>query len=91
MKENKEFSRNDIVRHLEEKNIQTRMLFAGNILRHPCFNEMRKSGKGYRMIGELKTTDFVMMRTFWIGVYPGLNKKMVDFMIDTIIKFIKGL
>jgi CDP-6-deoxy-D-xylo-4-hexulose-3-dehydrase len=91
VRENKEFSRNDIVRHLEEKNIQTRMLFAGNILRHPCFNEMRKSGKGYRMIGELKTTDFVMMRTFWIGVYPGLNKKMVDFMIDTIIKFIKGL
>lgn len=90
VRENKKFSRNDIVRHLEEKNIQTRMLFAGNILRHPCFNEMRKSGRGYRVIGELQTTDFVMMRTFWIGVYPGLNQKMVDFMIDTISRFVNG-
>ncbi|MGD9058439.1 MAG: lipopolysaccharide biosynthesis protein RfbH [Desulfobacterales bacterium] len=89
VRENKKFSRNDIVGHLEDEKIQTRMLFAGNILRHPCFNEMRKSGKGFRKIGDLKTTDLVMMRTFWIGVYPGLSQKMVDFMIDTITKFVK--
>ncbi len=84
------FSRNDIIDHLERKNIQTRMLFAGNIIRHPCFNEMRKFGKGYRIVGELITTDFTMTNTFWIGVYPGLKEPMLDYMIDSIKDFVKA-
>lgn len=73
-------NRNDIVQYLESKNIQTRMLFAGNLLRHPCFDSMRKSGKGYRVIGNLKQTDRIMRDTFWIGVYPGMTDEMIDAM-----------
>jgi len=58
---------------LESKNIQTRMLFAGNIIKHPCFDQMRKTGEGYRVVGNLEQTDFVMENMFWVGVYPGLD------------------
>jgi CDP-4-dehydro-6-deoxyglucose reductase, E1 len=81
-------SREEIVNHLESKGIQTRMLFAGNLIKHPCFDEMRESGKGFRVVGELKNTDAIMERTFWIGVYPGLTREMVDFMIETIRQFV---
>ncbi|MCL2623424.1 MAG: lipopolysaccharide biosynthesis protein RfbH [Planctomycetaceae bacterium] len=83
------FSRDQIVRYLESKNIQTRMLFAGNLLKHPCFDEMRRSGKGYRIAGKLTNTDRIMEKTFWIGVYPGLSKEMIDFVVETILEFIK--
>lgn len=73
-------SRGKVVSYLEKKNIQTRMLFAGNLTRHPCFNEMRKSGEGYRVIGNLKNTDRIMRDTFWIGVYPGMTREMLAFM-----------
>ena len=79
--------RNELVRHLEAKKIQTRMLFAGNLLRHPCFDEMRRTGEGFRVIGELPNTDAIMSRTFWIGVYPGMNDDMLKFMADEIISF----
>ncbi len=79
--------RNELVKHLESKKIQTRMLFAGNLLRHPCFDEMRNTGEGFRVIGELPNTDAIMLRTFWIGVYPGMNDKMLEFMSDEIISF----
>ena len=61
------FSRNDLTEFLESRKIQTRNLFAGNLLRHPAFDEMRKSGEGYRVVGELKNTDLVMNNGFWIG------------------------
>ena len=74
---------------MEENGIQTRMLFAGNLLKHPCFDEMRKTGEGYRVAGELKNTDTIMNRTFWIGVYPGMDEDMIQFMIEKIREFTK--
>lgn len=77
-------SREKIVNSLETRGIQTRMLFAGNILKHPCFNEMKKTEGGFRVAGELKSTDTVMNHTFWLGVYPGLSEDMIDFMVTAI-------
>lgn len=79
-------NRNEIVKYVESKGIQTRMLFAGNLTKHPCFDEMRKSGEGYRIVGELKNTDRIMQDTFWVGVYPGMTDEMIDFMAKTIIE-----
>ena len=78
--------RNSLVRGLEEQGIQTRMLFAGNLTKHPCFDEMRSSGKGYRIVGSLENTDRIMRDSFWIGVYPGMTKEMLDCMADRIIE-----
>lgn len=78
--------RNNMVQHLESRGIQTRMLFSGNLIKHPCFDEMRKSGEGYRVVGELKNTDRIMKDTFWIGVYPGMTDKMIDYMAQVIIQ-----
>jgi CDP-6-deoxy-D-xylo-4-hexulose-3-dehydrase len=77
-------SRNKLVRHIENKNIQTRMLFAGNLVKHPCFDELRKAGVGYRVIGNLDVTDRIMNNTFWIGVYPGMTDEMIDKMIKVV-------
>lgn len=77
--------RNRVIRFIESHNIQTRMLFAGNIVKHPCFDEMRKTNKGYRVVGSLKNTDFVMNNSFWLGVYPGMNDEIIDY-IGKIIK-----
>ena len=81
------FTRSDIVKWLEDHQIQTRMLFAGNILKHPCFDAMRRDKTGYRVIGDLLNTNRIMEDAFWIGVYPGLTDEMVDYMIDTIRAF----
>ena len=84
------FTRDELVRHLEDNNIQTRMLFAGNLIKHPCFDEMRKSGKGYRVIGTLDKTDMIMNNTFWIGVYPGMTKANLEYMVKVIKDFCSG-
>ncbi len=89
VREGAKVSRDDVVRCLESKKIQTRMLFAGNLLRHPCFDEMRKTGEGFRIVGELKNTDIIMSRSFWIGVYPGMNDDMLDYMAETIKEAVK--
>lgn len=89
VREDAGFTRDEIVRYLEKRGIQTRMLFAGNLIKHPCFDQMRSSGGGYRVAGELKNTDIIMNRSFWIGVYPGLTGDMADFVIDNIHRFIK--
>ena len=81
------FTRNELTGYLESRKIQTRNLFAGNLLRHPAFDEMRKSGEGYRVVGELKNTDFVMNSGFWIGVYPGMKPEMLNWMIKSIREF----
>lgn len=81
--------RNTIVERLEGKGIQTRSLFAGNLIKHPCFDEMRKNGEGYRIVGELKNTDRIMNDTFWVGVYPGMNDEMIDKMAKEIKDAIK--
>jgi CDP-6-deoxy-D-xylo-4-hexulose-3-dehydrase len=77
-------NRNKLVQHIEGRNIQTRMLFAGNLIKHPCFDELRKSGAGYRIAGSLETTDRIMNDTFWIGVYPGMSDEMIDTMIAVV-------
>ena len=82
-------SRNKLVQYIESKGVQTRMLFAGNLTRHPCFDEMRKSGEGYRVIGDLSVTDRIMSDTFWIGVYPGMTDEMLDYMIEVIKEGVK--
>ncbi len=82
------FDRAGITAYLEEKNIQTRTLFAGNIVKHPCFDEMRKEKRGYRVVGEMTGTDEIMFNTFWIGVYPGLSDAQIDFMIKTITEYV---
>lgn len=84
-------SRNDLVRYLESNNIQTRMLFAGNITKHPCFDEMRKNKTGYRIVGDLANTDRIMNDSFWIGVYPGMTREMQDYIIEHIKGYIKEL
>lgn len=76
--------RNHVVSCLEEHNIQTRMLFSGNLTKHPCFDGMRKSGEGYRIVGGLDNTDIIMRDAFWIGVYPGMTEEMLDYMVKVI-------
>ena len=89
------FTRDEMVAHLEGRGIQTRMLFAGNLLKHPCFDEMRASGTGFRAVSQpahgtasapaaLPVTDRIMRDTFWIGVYPGLSEEMLEFMAEEI-------
>ena len=80
----KDVDKSDLVQYLEDKGVQTRMLFAGNILKQPCFDEIRKDSSKYRVIGDLKTTDEIMNNTFWIGVYPGMTDDKLDYMIETI-------
>lgn len=77
-------SRNQIVSEIEGKGIQTRMLFAGNLIKHPCFDDMRKSGEGYRVVGDLTNTDRIMNDSFWVGVYPGMTNEMIDYMAKAI-------
>lgn len=76
--------RNEVVRYVEDHGVQTRMLFAGNLIKHPCFDEMRKTGEGYRVVGNLENTDRIMKDTFWVGVYPGMTDEMIDYMAKVI-------
>jgi CDP-6-deoxy-D-xylo-4-hexulose-3-dehydrase len=78
------FSRDEIVNYLEDNKIATRMLFAGNITRHPSFENVK-----YRVFGDLQHTDLIMNNTFWLGVYPGLNLEMIEYIVNKIEKFIK--
>ena len=78
--------RNKVVQYVENHGVQTRMLFAGNLIKHPCFDEMRKTDEGYRVVGELTNTDRIMKDTFWVGVYPGMTDEMIDYMAEIIIK-----
>jgi len=89
VKEDAGFTRNELTGYLEQNKIQTRNLFAGNLTKHPCFDEMRQTGEGYRIVGELKNTDFVMSNGFWIGVFPGMTKEMNQWMIKCISEFCK--
>ncbi|AME03866.1 lipopolysaccharide biosynthesis protein RfbH [Selenomonas sp. oral taxon 136] len=86
----KGIDRTKIVRYIEEHGIQTRMLFAGNLTKHPCFDEMRRSGEGYRIAGTLDVTDRIMNDTFWLGVYPGLTDEKIDYMAQTVKDAVRG-
>jgi len=85
IREGAPFSRRDIVQHLESRRIATRQLFGGNLVRQPAYQ-----GLPFRVAGELKRSDFVMDRVFWIGVYPGLDGAMLDYMAQTIRDFVRG-
>lgn len=76
--------RKKVVSYIESHMVQTRMLFAGNLIKHPCFDEMRAECKGYRVVSDLHVTDHIMENTFWVGVYPGMTDAMIDYMAETI-------
>jgi CDP-6-deoxy-D-xylo-4-hexulose-3-dehydrase len=78
------FSREDLLRHLLERKIGTRLLFGGNLLRQPAYEGVEK-----RAVGELPNTDFVMRQLFWVGVYPGLTRPMLDYVQAEIRTFIR--
>ncbi len=87
VKDNAPFTRNEIVQHLEKNNIQTRMLFAGNLLKHPCFVD---DDVEYRVVGDMKNTDAIMNNSFWFGVYPGLDEDRLRHVVKCIRDFVKG-
>ena len=80
--------RNKVTEYIEAHNIQTRLLFSGNLIKHPCFNQIRGTD-AYRVVGDLKNTDFIMNNTFWVGVYPGMTDEMIDYMSKIILEAVK--
>lgn len=89
VREDAGFTRDDLAQFLESRNIQTRNLFSGNYIKHPCFDEMREAGEGYRVVGDLTNTDIIMNNSLWIGVYPGMNQSKLDYMISSIKAFVE--
>lgn len=81
LKEDSLKTRLEFAKYLENNKIQTRNLFAGNLLKHPAFDELKKTGEGFRVAADLSQTDFIMNNTLWIGVYPGMTVEMLDYMI----------
>ena len=79
----------EVIKQLEQHNIQTRRLFSGNITRHPCFDDLVE-GKDYRVVGVLEKTDYVMDHSFWVGVYPGMTEPMLDYMIKVMRDAVHG-
>ena len=89
LREDSRVSRDELTRALEASNIQTRLLFAGNLIRQPCFDEYRGTDV-YRTADSLDNTDYVMRNSFWVGVYPGMTEAMLDYMADQIIEKIRA-
>jgi CDP-6-deoxy-D-xylo-4-hexulose-3-dehydrase len=77
--------RNKIIKYIEEHNVQTRLLFSGNLIKHPCFDQIRNTD-AYRIVGSLDATEFIMNNTFWVGVYPGMTDKIIDYMAQVVIE-----
>lgn len=84
IREGAPFSKNEIVNYLEDHKIATRSLFAGNILRHPAYENAK-----YRIYGSLKNTDYIMHHSFWFGVYPGLDDERIAYVLSVFEKFMK--
>lgn len=80
--------RNDVIKYIEEHNIQTRLLFSGNLIKHPCFDQIRGTD-AYRVCSGLENTEFIMNNSFWVGVYPGMTDEMLDYMAQIIIEAVK--
>ena len=83
VRENSGLDRNQVTRYIEDHNIQTRLLFSGNLIKHPCFDQLRGTD-AYRVSGGLEATDFIMEHTFWVGVYPGMTHEKLDYMTEVI-------
>jgi CDP-6-deoxy-D-xylo-4-hexulose-3-dehydrase len=79
------FTRDELVLHLERERIGTRLLFGGNLTRQPAYEEV-----DYRVVGELRNTDLVMAQAFWIGVYPGLTERMIEYIVESFDRFFAG-
>lgn len=90
VREGASVDRDALVHVLEGAKVQTRMLFAGNIVRQPAFDRMRATGNGYRIVGELSVTDKIMNDAFWVGVYPGMTAAMLDHVAETLLKACAG-
>ena len=82
-------NRNVVTRFIEDHNIQTRLLFSGNITRHPCFDQIRNTD-AYRVVGSLDNSDFIVKNSFWVGVYPGMTKEKLDYMAEVISDAVKA-
>lgn len=80
--------REAMVRYIESKGVQTRLLFSGNLICHPCFDHIRGTD-AYRVSGDLINTDLAMHNTFWVGIYPGMTEEMIDYSAQTIIEAVK--
>ena len=89
VREDSGIDRSNVTRYLEDHNIQTRLLFSGNMIRHPCFDQIRERDS-YRTAGDLSNTDFVMNHSFWVGVYPGMTDDMIDYMAKTILEAVSS-
>ena len=85
LREDSGLDRNKVTRYIEEHNVQTRLLFSGNLIKHPCFDQIRDTD-AYRVVGSLDTTDYIMNNTFWVGVYPGMTDEMIDHMAKVILE-----
>lgn len=88
LRENIGFSKNEIIEYLESKGIQTRTLFAGNIIKHPCFDDIRENNGKYRTIGNLNNTNYIMENSFWLGVYPGMDNEKLNYIISSFHDFL---
>lgn len=89
LKENVGFTRQELASYLEDANIQTRNLFAGNYIKQPCFDSMRERNQGYRVVGNLENTDYIMSNSLWLGVYPGMNDEKISYMIAKVKEFVQ--
>lgn len=88
VREESGLNRNEITKYIESHNIQTRLLFSGNVIRHPCFDQIRGTD-AYKVIGGLTNTDYIVNNTFWVGVYPGMTDAMIDYMAQIIVEAVK--
>ena len=82
LRENAPFTRDELSIHLNDRKIGTRLLFGGNLIRQPYMK-----GRDFRVVGSLENADIIVDRTMWIGVYPGLDQRHVDYIVDTIDQF----
>ncbi len=88
VREDSGISRNEMTGYIEGHNIQTRLLFSGNLIKHPCFDQIRGTD-AYRVSGTLEKTDYIMNNSFWIGVYPGMTEDMLKYMCDVISEYLE--
>ena len=88
IREKSGIDRANVIKYIEGKNIQTRLLFSGNLIKHPCFNQIRDT-EAYRVVGNLDVTNYIMNNTFWVGVYPGMTDDMIDYMAQIITEAIE--
>ena len=79
------FRRDALIEHLQAQNIGTRLVFGGNLVRQPAYKDVL-----YRVVGDLKGSDFVMRNVFWVGLYPGLTEEMLDFVAQSMFEFVQG-